>query len=89
MLGRVKREMVKRMESLTHLELYELVRVVNCRVIPVAGYAMNICRFNKGDLVELDMAVKKKLREEKLHGRQASDERLYLLRGKDGRGIGG
>ena len=58
MLGRVKREMVKRMESLTHLELYDknLVRAVNCRVIPVAGYAMNICRFSKvqDDLVELD-----------------------------------
>ena len=56
-LERGKREMVKRMESLIHLGLHDnnLVRAVNCRVIPVAGYAMNICRFSKDDLVELDM----------------------------------
>ena len=79
-LERVKREMVKRMESLNHLELYDknLVGAVNCRVIPVAGYVINICRFSKDDLVELDMVVKRKLGEEKMHGRQASDERLYL-----------
>ena len=69
---------MKRMESITHLELYDknLIRAVNCRVIPVAGYAMNICRFSKDDLVECDMVVKRKLRGEKMHGRQASDERL-------------
>ena len=59
MLGRVKREMVKRMESLTHLELYELVRAVNCRVIPVA---CRIC--NEHMQIQ---HVKKKLREEKMH----------------------
>ena len=64
-----------------------MVRAVNCRVIPLTGYSMNICRFSKGDLVELDMVVKRKLREEKMHGRQASDERLYLPRSKGGRGI--
>ena len=31
--------------------------------------------------------MKRKLREEKMHGRQASDERLYLPRSKGGRGI--
>ena len=53
---------------------------MNCRVIPVAEYAMNICRFRKDDLVELDMVVKRKLREEKMHRKQASDETLYLPR---------
>ena len=43
---------------------------------------MNICRLSTDDLVELDMVVKRKLREEKMHGRQASDERLYLPRSK-------
>ena len=86
-LERVKREMVKRMESLNHLELYDknLVRAMNCREIPVVGYAMDI--FSKDDLVELDMVVKRKLREEKMHGRQATYERLYLPRSKGGRGI--
>ena len=64
-----------------------MVRAVNCRVIPLTGYAMNICRFSKDDLVALDMFVERKLREEKMHGRQASDERLYLPRSKGGRGI--
>ena len=48
---------------------------------------MNIWRFSKDDLVALDMFVERKLREEKMHGRQASDERLYLPRSKGGRGI--
>ena len=48
---------------------------------------MNICRFSKDDLVELDMVVKRKLREAKMHGRQASDEILYIPRSKGGRGI--
>ena len=77
------------MESLTNLELYDknLVRAVNCKVVPVAGYAMNICRISKAELEELDMIVKRKLREKKMHGRQASDERLYLPRCKGRRGI--
>ncbi len=77
------------MESQINLELYDknLVRAVNCRVIPVAGYAMNICRFSKAELEELDMIVKRKLMEKKMHGRQASDERLYLPGCKGGRGI--
>ncbi len=89
LLERVTEEMKKRMESLTNLELYDknFVRAVNCRVIPVAGYAMNICRFSKAELEELDMIVKRILREKKMHGRHASDERLYLPRCKGGRGI--
>ena len=49
LLERVTKAMKKRMESLTNLELYDknLVRAVNCRVIPVGGYAMNICGFSK------------------------------------------
>ena len=45
------------MRSLTQLELYDtnLVRAVNCRVIPVAGYVMNVCISSKEDLVELDI----------------------------------
>ena len=65
MMERVVKEMTEKMRSLTQLELYDknLVRAVNCRVIPVAGYAMNVCRMNKEDLVEMDMIVKRELRE--------------------------
>ena len=42
---RVTDEIIKRMKSLVELELYEknLIKAINCRVIPVAGYVMNVC----------------------------------------------
>ena len=88
-MERVVKEMTEGMRSLTQLELYDknLVRAVNCRVIPVAVYAMNVCTMSKEDLVEMDMIVKRELRERKMHERQASDERLYLACGKGGRGV--
>jgi hypothetical protein len=44
------------------LELYadkHLVKAINCRVVPVAGYVMNVCRLSKTDLEKLDMIVKR------------------------------
>ena len=54
-------------------------------MIPVAGYGMNVCRLSKEDLIELDMIVKRELRERNMHERQTSDEKLYLARVKGGR----
>ena len=48
---------------------------------------MNVCNLGKGDLDELDMTVKSVLRREGFHGRQSSDERLYLKRNEGGRGL--
>ena len=62
-----------------------LMKAINCRAISVAGYVMNICNLGKGDLDELDMTVKSLLRKERFHGRQSSDERLYLKRNEGGR----
>ena len=28
------------------------MKVINCRVIPVAGYVINVCNLGKGDLEE-------------------------------------
>ena len=39
----------------------------------------------KGELEELDKMVKDIVRERKFHGRQASDERLYIRREEGGR----
>ena len=64
-----------------------LVRAINCRVIPVAGYIMNVCRLGKGELDELDKILKTTLRRERFHGRQSSDERLFTSRGEGGRGF--
>ena len=49
---------------------------------------MNVCRFSKNDLTELDMIVKRfLLRQNVIHGRQASNTRLYLPRSKGGIGM--
>ena len=62
-----------------------LMKVITCRVIPVAGYKMNVFNRGKGDSDELDMTVKVALPREEFRGRQSSDERLYLKRNEGGR----
>jgi hypothetical protein len=86
---RLQRLVRTRTEELVGLELYDknLIKAINCRVIPVAGYMMNVCKFSKEDLNELDGIVKRVLRDNKMHARQASDERLFLERAKGGRGL--
>ena len=37
-----------------------LIKVI--KVIPVAAHTMNICRFNAGELKELDQTIKRELR---------------------------
>ena len=34
------------------------MKAINCRVLPVAGYVVNVCNLEKGDLDELDMTGK-------------------------------
>ena len=86
---RVKDEVSKRVKMITNTELNDanLIKAINMKVIPVAAYAMNICRFGDGELKELDQVIKRELRKENMLGRQASDERLYLKREKRGRGL--
>ena len=83
------KEVAKSMRSLTQLELYDenLVRTVNCRVIPVVGYVMNVCGLSKEGLVEHYMIVYWELRVRNIHGRQTSDKSLFLARAKGGRGV--
>ena len=79
-MQRVKKEIAKRLEQLVGMNLTNenLVKVINCRVVPVAGYIMNVCNLRKGDIEELDMIVKTALRKEGFHGKQASDERSIV-----------
>ena len=88
-MERVKKEIRRRLDHLTGLNLNDrnLRKAINCRVIPVVGYVMNLCNLGEGDLNELDMAVKSVLWREGFHGRQSSDERLYFKRNEDGRGF--
>ena len=48
---------------------------------------MNVCRFNKNDLVEMDIVIKRELRRKLMHGKQPSDERLYPSRRASGKGV--
>ena len=88
-MERVKKEIRKRLDHLTSLNLNDqnLMLAINSRVIPVAGYVMNVCHLGKNDLDELDKLVKNVLRREGFHGRQSSDERLYTKRTEGGRGL--
>ena len=49
-------------------------------MIPVAVYPMNVCKFNSGELNQLDQVIKKELCVNNMLGRQASDERLSQMR---------
>ena len=70
--ARVKGEVTRRLEILTKMELDDknLIRAINTKVIPVAAYPMNICRFTKTELTELDQIIKRELRKTNILGRQ-------------------
>ena len=75
---RVKDEVNKRVKMLTNTELnnVNLVHAINTKVIPVAAYSMNICKFTDAELKELDQVIKRELRSKNMLGKQSSDERL-------------
>ena len=84
---RVKEEVSKIVKMIANTHDVNLIKAINMKVVPVAAYAMNICRFNISELKELDQTVKRELRGKNMLGKQASDERLYLKREKVGRGL--
>ena len=86
---RVKGEFNKRVKMLTNLELnyVNLVRAINTKMIPVAAYPVDVCKFNGGELKELDQVIKRELRSKNILGKQSSNERLYLRREDGGRGM--
>ena len=88
-LERVKKETKKRTEHLVKLRLNDknLMKPINCRVIPVAGYIMNLCVIRKEELKELKKMVKDILQERKFDGRQARHEQLYMRREEGERGL--
>ena len=75
---RVKEEVSKRVKMIANTELNDanLIKAINMKVIPVAAYAMNICRFNVRELKELDQTIKRELRGKNMLGKCASDKRL-------------
>ena len=61
---RIREEIQKTLENLVDLELYDknVMKATNCRVIPVASYAMSVYQFTKKELYDFDMSVKETLR---------------------------
>ena len=57
---RVKGEVSKRVKMLINTELNDvnLVHAINTKVIPVAAYPINVCKFTGGELKELDQVIK-------------------------------
>ena len=88
-MERVKNKIMRRLDHLMglHLNDQNLMKAINCCVIPLAGYVMNVCNLGKGELDELDNIVKSALRREGFHGQQSSDERLFTNRREGGRGL--
>ena len=85
----VQGEVNKRVKILTSTELnnVNLVRAINTKLIPVAAYPMNVCKFTDGELKELDQVIKRELRLKNMLGKQSSNDRLYLIREDGGKGI--
>ena len=56
---RVKEEVLKRMKIIITTELNDanFIKAIDMKVIPVAAYAMNICKFSVGELKELDQII--------------------------------
>ena len=71
----------------TELNDKNLIKAINVKVIPVAAYPMNVCKFIKAELSELDLVVKRELRKWKMLGRQSSDKILYLKKNVGGQGL--
>ena len=87
--NRMKEEVSRRMKIITKTELNDknLIRAINTKVVPVAAYPMNVCKFTQSELTELIQIIKRELKMKNMLGRQASDERLYLKRSAGGRGL--
>jgi len=47
----------------TELNDNNIIRLIKTKMIPVPAFPTNICKFNKGELLELDQVVKRELRE--------------------------
>ena len=79
---RVKHEVTKRVRMLINTEFNDinLVRAINAKVILLAAYPMNVCKFSNRELKELDQVIKREMRSSNILGKKGSDERLYLKR---------
>ena len=87
--NRVKEEVNRRLQMLTKTGLNDknMIKATNTKMVPVAAYPLNVCKFVKAELNELDLVVKRKLRKCNMLGRQSSYERIYLKGDAGGLGL--
>ena len=73
----VKGKLNKRVKMLNNTKLNDvnLVHAINTKVIPVAAYPMNICKFTGGKLKELDQVIKREMKSKNKLGKQSSNQR--------------
>ena len=62
------------------MNVINLVGAINAKVIPVAAYPMNVCKFINRELKELDQVIKWEMRSSNILAKQGRDERLCLKR---------
>ena len=56
------------------------MKAINCRLVPVAKYLMNVCMLTRNYLENLDKIVKSILKKEGFHGKKAIDKQLCTKR---------
>ena len=81
-VGRAMKEIRKRLDHLTELNVNDKnsMKAINCRVISVAGYVMNVCNLGKSDLDKLDMTCQKVYYGEKDFMEDSQAMRDYIQR---------
>ena len=52
------------------------ISAINVKVIPIAAYSVNVCKFSKGELNTLDRIIKRELKSKQMLGKQASERDL-------------
>ena len=62
----------------TELDGKNMIKAINAKVIPVVAYPINVCKFTKPELNELDLVGKRELSKCNMLRRKPSEERFYL-----------
>ena len=61
------------------------MKAINCRLVSVAGYLMNVCMMTRNDSEYLEKIAKNILKNEGFNGKKTSDKQL-CTKNKNGRG---
>ena len=77
---RVIEECFKQVESLRKTELYErnMIKALNTMCLSTVTYVMNIVHFSRPKLENLDVRMRKTLKEMNWMNDKSSEERLYM-----------